>query len=100
MMENVYRYTFSGLGYSRTATEAGVRKLRNRQDLYQLGVEGLEPPSDMPNPTGNKHVSQKAGAKSGAFDAGLREVIDAWSKLPSGLKAAVLAVVRSAGKSL
>jgi hypothetical protein len=45
----------------------------------------------------NRPISQNAGAKSGAVDAELREVIRVWPTLPYALKAAVLAVVRTHG---
>ena len=47
----------------------------------------------------NTHVSILSGAECGAYlnDVDLSAVVNAWSKLPSALKAGIVAMVRAAG---
>ena len=47
----------------------------------------------------NTHVSLLSGAECSAYlnDADLKVVVSAWGKLPSALKAGIVAMVRAAG---
>ena len=47
----------------------------------------------------NTHVSHLSGAECGAYlnDADLEVVVSAWAKLPSAIKAGIVAMVRAAG---
>ena len=61
-----------------------------------MGATGLEPVKDSCR---NTHVSLLSGAECGAYlnDADLEVVVKAWVKLPSALKAGIVAMVRAAG---
>ena len=60
-----------------------------------MGATGLEPVKDS---CMNTHVSLLSGAECGAYlnDADLEVVVGAWGKLPSALKAGIVAMVRAA----
>jgi len=47
----------------------------------------------------NTHVSHLSGAECSAYlnDADLEVVVNAWAKLPSALKAGIVAMVRAVG---
>ena len=62
----------------------------------EVGATGLEPVKDSCR---NTHVSLLSGAECGAYlnDVDLSAVVNAWSKLPSALKAGIVAMVRAAG---
>jgi len=64
----------------------------------EVGATGLEPVQDSRR---NTHVSLLSGAECGAYlnDADLEVVLSAWAKLPSALKAGIVAMVRAAGDS-
>jgi len=64
-----------------------------------VGDEGTEHPRDTP---GNSPISIQGGAESGALgareaavDPSLAAVVEAWPKLPDGIKAGILAMVRT-----
>ena len=63
-----------------------------------VGATGLEPVKDSSR---NTHVSLLSGNKCSAYlnDADLEAVISAWSKLPSALKAGIVAMVRAADRA-
>lgn len=59
-----------------------------------MGDEGFEFP---PQNTGNLHDSDDCGAESGAHDAdsiALAIVIDAWPRLPAGVKSAIQRLIQ------
>ena len=60
-----------------------------------VGATGLEPVKDSCR---NTHVSLLSGNKCSAYlnDADLEAVVSAWEKLPSALKAGIVAMVRAA----
>ena len=60
-----------------------------------VGATGLEPVKDSCR---NTHVSLLSDAECGAYlnDADLEAVVSAWEKLPSALKAGIVAMVRAA----
>ena len=60
-----------------------------------VGATGLEPVKDSCR---NTHVSLLSGAECGAYlnDDDLEVVVSAWGKLPSALKAGIVAMVRAA----
>ncbi len=60
-----------------------------------VGATGLEPVKDSAR---NTHVSLLRSAECGAYlnDADLEVVVSAWAKLPSALKAGIVAMVRAA----
>jgi hypothetical protein len=60
-----------------------------------VGDEGLEPPSASPNSPQNQAFLEIGGAKSGAVDPELMEVLTALARLSPSIKAAILAVLRS-----
>ena len=62
----------------------------------EVGATGLEPVKDSCR---NTHVSLLSGNKCDAYlnDPDLSAVVNAWSKLPSALKAGIVAMVRAAG---
>ena len=66
-----------------------------RQNI-EVGATGLEPVKDSCR---NTHVSLLSGAECSAYlnDADLKVVVSAWGKLPSALKAGIVAMVRAAG---
>jgi hypothetical protein len=47
-------------------------------------------------PSGKTRVSSRGGAKSGALDANLAEVIEAWERLPIQVRKAILSLARTA----
>ena len=59
-----------------------------------VGATGLEPVKDSSR---NTHASLLSGAECGAYlnDADLEVVVSAWGKLPSALKAGIVAMVRA-----
>jgi len=61
-----------------------------------VGATGLEPVKDSCR---NTHVSLLSGNKCSAYlnDADLEAVVSAWAKLPSALKAGIVAMVRAVG---
>ena len=63
-----------------------------------MGATGLEPVRDSCR---NRHVSLFSDAECGAYlnDPDLEAVISAWSKLPSALKAGIVAMVRAADRA-
>ena len=63
--------------------------------MIDVGATGLEPVTDSCR---NTHVSILSGAECGAYlnDADLEVVVSAWGKLPSALKAGIVAMVRTA----
>jgi hypothetical protein len=63
--------------------------------VSDVGATGLEPVKDSSR---NTHVSILSGAECGAYlnDADLEVVVNAWAKLPSALKAGIVAMVRAA----
>ena len=62
--------------------------------MSDVGATGLEPVKDSCR---NTHVSLLSGAECGAYlnDADLEVVVSAWGKLPSALKAGIVAMVRA-----
>ena len=60
----------------------------------EVGATGLEPVKDSCR---NTHVSLLSGNKCSAYlnDVDLSAVVNAWSKLPSALKAGIVAMVRA-----
>ena len=60
----------------------------------EVGATGLEPVKDSCR---NTHVSLLSDAECDAYlnDADLEAVVSAWSKLPSALKAGIVAMVRA-----
>lgn len=63
---------------------------------------GVEPPRELPE---NRSISSEDDAESGAqcasndhIDVDLRHVVDAWRGLSEPIKAAILAIVKSAQK--
>ena len=64
-----------------------------------VGATGLEPVKDSPR---NTHVSILSGAECGAYlnDADLEVVVSAWGKLPSALKAGIVAMVTAADRHI
>ena len=62
----------------------------------EVGATGLEPVKDSCR---NTHGSLLSGAECDAYlnDADLEVVVRAWGKLPSALKAGIVAMVRTAG---
>jgi hypothetical protein len=64
--------------------------------VSDMGATGLEPVKDSSR---NTHVSLLSGAECGAYlnDADLSAVVNAWAKLPSALKAGIVAMVKAAG---
>jgi len=60
-----------------------------------VGATGLEPVKDSCR---NTHVSLLSGNKCSAYlnDADLEVVVNAWAKLPSALKAGIVAMVKAA----
>jgi len=60
-----------------------------------VGATGLEPVKDSSR---NTHVSLLSGNKCSAYlnDPDLSAVVNAWSKLPSALKAGIVAMVKAA----
>ena len=67
---------------------------RQRQ-IKEVGATGLEPVKDSCR---NTHVSLLSGNKCDAYlnDHDLEAVVNAWAKLPSALKAGIVAMVRAA----
>jgi hypothetical protein len=64
----------------------------SKKGFFPRGVEHVgETPT-------NAGFSQKRAARSGALDAGLQELIDAWPDLPSELRDAVVVMVRAASR--
>ena len=63
--------------------------------MIDVGATGLEPVKDSCR---NTHVSHLSGAECSAYlnDADLEVVVSAWGKLPSALKAGIVAMVRAA----
>jgi hypothetical protein len=63
--------------------------------VSDVGATGLEPVKDSAR---NTRVSLFSGAECGAYlnDADLEVVVSAWGKLPSALKAGMVAMVRTA----
>ena len=61
----------------------------------EVGATGLEPVKDSCR---NTHVSLLSGNKCDAYlnDHDLEAVVNAWAKLPSALKAGIVAMVRAA----
>ena len=61
----------------------------------EVGATGLEPVKDSCR---NTHVSLLSGNKCSAYlnDADLSAVVNAWAKLPSALKAGIVAMVKAA----
>jgi len=59
-----------------------------------VGATGLEPVKDSAR---NTHLSLLSDAECGAYlnDADLEAVVSAWVKLPSALKAEIVAMVRA-----
>jgi hypothetical protein len=62
----------------------------------EVGATGLEPVKDSSR---NTHVSSLSDAECDAYlnDADLAVMVRAWAKLPSALKAGIVAMVRAAG---
>ena len=60
-----------------------------------VGATGLEPVKDSSR---NTHISLLSGAECGAYlnDVDLEVVVSAWEKLPSALKAGIVAMVKAA----
>ncbi len=60
----------------------------------EVGATGLEPVKDSCR---NTHVSLLSDAECGAYlkDPDLSVVVNAWSKLPSALKAGIVAMARA-----
>ena len=69
-----------------------VRQTQNKE----VGATGLEPVKDSCR---NTHVSLLSDAECDAYlnDADLEVVVSAWGKLPSALKAGIVAMVKAAG---
>ena len=67
-----------------------ARQTQNKE----VGATGLEPVKDSCR---NTHVSILSGNKCSAYlnDQDLEAVVNAWSKLPSALKAGIVAMVRA-----
>ena len=61
----------------------------------EVGATGLEPVKDSCR---NTHVSLLSDAECGAYlnDVDLEAVVNAWAKLPSALKAGIVAMVKAA----
>jgi len=68
-----------------------ARQTQNKE----VGATGLEPVKESCR---NTHVSLLSDAECGAYlnDPDLSAVVNAWSKLPSALKAGIAAMVRAA----
>ena len=68
-----------------------ARQTQNKE----VGATGLEPVKDSCR---NTHVSILSGAECSAYlnDADLEVVVSAWGKLPSALKAGIVAMVKAA----
>ena len=67
-----------------------ARQTQNKE----VGATGLEPVKDSSR---NTHVSLLSDAECDAYlnDADLEAVVNSWSKLPSALKAGIVAMVRA-----
>ena len=63
--------------------------------MIDVGATGLEPVRDSCR---NRHVSLFSDAECGAYlnDPDLEAVVNAWTKLPSALKAGIVAMVKAA----
>ena len=61
----------------------------------EVGATGLEPVTDS---SSNTHVSLLSYAECDAYlnDPDLEAVVNAWTKLPSALKAGIVAMVKAA----
>ncbi len=64
--------------------------------MIDVGATGLEPVKDSWR---NTHISLLSDAECGVYlnDADLEVVVSAWAKLPSALKAGIIAMVKAAG---
>jgi len=74
---------------------------RHWEDEMESGGGGIRTPCESSEETA---LSPQSGAKSGALAAGLvsldpdlAHVLDAWAKLPTHIKSAILALIGTAG---